>query len=320
MVRLTLLKFPMFILISIVLFLCACMNKAEGTHRTIAMNKGNHAVEMPVGKKKKLPSEEFKRYWYAGDAEITSYKLEQARYGETRNGTSVLIYVTEPFLPKKQVKADRSSPGNIPVLKLNATKKYLTGIYPYSIMSSTFYPVHDDRHAIKTSLSVQEWCGHVYSQINDREKFDFTSHSYFETEADEHLSLEKEVLENEIWTKIRINPKALPIGNLKMIPSLEYIRLRHREPRAYDATASLTKGNGTTSYTIFYPELERTLTINFASDFPYAIEDWSEEFKSGVGPNAKAMTTKATRLKSIKTVYWQQNGNDDVVLRDSLGL
>lgn len=31
--------------------------------------------------KKELPKE-FKNYWYAGEAEITSFKLEQARYGE----------------------------------------------------------------------------------------------------------------------------------------------------------------------------------------------------------------------------------------------
>ena len=87
-------------------------------------------------------SPEFKEYWYSGEAEITSYKLEQARYGELREGKAVLIFVTEPFLADKQVKANRSNPENIPVLKLNSTKKYLTGIYPYSIMSSSFYPYH----------------------------------------------------------------------------------------------------------------------------------------------------------------------------------
>ena len=30
---------------------------------------------------------------------ISSYKLEQARYGEIRNGKAVLVYVTEDFLP-----------------------------------------------------------------------------------------------------------------------------------------------------------------------------------------------------------------------------
>ena len=75
-------------------------------------------------------AEEFKKYWYNGTAEITSYKLEQARYGEIREGSAVMIYVTEPFLPEQQVKADNSHKTNIPVLKLNSTKNYITGIYP----------------------------------------------------------------------------------------------------------------------------------------------------------------------------------------------
>lgn len=269
---------------------------------------------------KKQLSEDFKKYWYAGKAEITSYTLEQARYGEIRDGKSVLIYVTEPFLPEKQVKADRNNPYNINVLKLNSTKNYLTGIYPYSIMSSTFYPIHDNQHAIKTSLSMQEWCGHVYSQINNRDQFEFTSHSYFESEADQNLSLEKSVLENELWTKIRINPEDLPVGDLKIVPSLEYIRLRHKELKAYNAQANLSSQEGITTYSLSYPDLERTLTINFTTEFPYTIESWTEQFKSGFGPKAKVMTTKATKLKSLKTPYWGQNGNEDLILRDSLGL
>ena len=296
----------------------SCVDKTKAAEKEMAIN--NEPIITKATKPKKSLSEEFKKYWYGGKAEITSYKLEQARYGQIRDGHSVLIYVTEPFLPEKQVKADQNNPENVNVLKLNSTKKYLTGIYPYSVMGSTFYPVYDDQHALKTSLSVQEWCGHVYSQINNRENFEFTSHSYFESEADQQISLEKDLLENEIWTKIRINPSDLPTGNLKMIPSLEYLRLRHKEIKAQNAIASLSTEDGLTSYTITYPELERSLTINFTADFPYTIESWSEKFKSGFGPKAKQLTTRATKLKSIKTAYWGQNGNDDVVLRDSLGL
>lgn len=304
------------LLVSVTLF--SCVEKTKASNKEVALNaeETSEKVENP----KKQLSEDFKKYWYAGNAEITSYKLEQARYGEIRNGHSVLIYVTEPFLAEKQVKADRDNPSNIPILKLNATKKYLTGIYPYSVMSSTFYPVYDNQHAIKTSLSMQEWCGHMYSQINNRKQFEFMSHSYFENEADQNITLEKDLLENEIWNKIRINPNDLPIGNLKMIPSLEYTRLRHVELKAYNVKAELSTKGGVSSYTLVYPDLERSLSINFTSEFPYAIESWSEDFKSGFGPKAKIMTTKATRLKSLKTAYWGQNGNDDLILRDSLGL
>lgn len=299
-------------------FFESCVDSSKASNKESSFGSESPVVDLK--KPKKRLSEAFKSYWYSGNAEITSYKLEQARYGELRDGTAVLIYVTEPFLPEKQVKADGNNQSNVSVLKLNATKKYLTGIYPYSVMSSTFYPVHDNQHAIKTSLSMQEWCGHVYSQINNRDDFEFTSHSYFESEADQNLNLEKNMLENEIWNRIRINPKDLPTGELKIIPSLEFARLRHKELRAYDATAELTQEESLTTYTINYPELERSLAITFTTDFPFGIESWTETFKSGFGPKAKQMTTKATKLKSIKTAYWGQNSNDDVVLRDSLGL
>ncbi len=269
---------------------------------------------------KKQLSEAFKTYWYAGEAEITSYKLQQARYGETRDGEAVLIYVTEPFLPEIQVKADASHPDNVPVLKLNATKNYLTGIYPYSIMTSTFYPVHDNQHAIKVAFSSQEWCGQVYAQLNNRKQFDMMSHSYFESEADQDLKLDKTILENELWNKIRIEPAGLPTGDFDVIPSLEYIRLSHKEVKAYKASLALTHTEGVSTYEINYPELERTLKINFSTDFPYAIQGWTETATSGFGKNAKQMTSTATKMKTLKTPYWQQNGNKDLSLRDSLGL
>ncbi|MBR9854265.1 MAG: septum formation inhibitor Maf [Algicola sp.] len=303
-------------LASTFVFATSCKQEKRATEDTVETTKLETEKLLP----RNPLSNNFKKYWYAGDAEITSYQLEQARYGELRKGTAVLIYVTEPFLPNKQVKADNTDPENISVLKLNSTKKFLTGIYPYSIMNSIFYPVYDNQHALKTSLSVQEWCGHVYAQLNNRNRFEFTSHSYFESEADQALSLVKSNLENEIWTKIRINPNNLPIGDITMIPSFEFLRLAHKKVQAYNAKASLSSKEGISTYTIEYPELERKLHINFTSEFPFTIESWTEEFKSGFGPSAKLMTSSATKIKTLKTAYWGQNSNNDLILRDSLGL
>ncbi len=270
----------------------------------------NTAVE---SKKSSQPlSQEFKDYWYAGDAEISSYKLEQARYGEMREGRVVLIYVTEDFLPEMQVKADYKTEKNVPVLKLNATKNFNTGIYPYSIMQSTFYPVANNQHAIKVSSSMQEWCGHVYAQLNNKEQFNIMSHSYFQGEADETFKLDKAILENEIWNQLRINPKSLPTGNIPIIPSFEFTRLKHIDIKAYDAEAVLSES----SYTINYKNLDRTLVINFNAIFPHDILSWEETFTSG----GKTLTTKATKLKTIKSPYWQKNSNQYEVLRDTLQL
>ncbi|MCK5441302.1 MAG: septum formation inhibitor Maf [Maribacter sp.] len=307
-----------FMVILFVVLMCtigSCKENKIEDKKEIALNE-NIAIEMP----KRSLSKEFKDYWYAGDAEITSYTLEQARYGEIREGSSVLIYVTEYFVSDKQVKADRNNPSNIPVLKLNSTKNYLTGIYPYSIMSSSFYPVYDNEHALKLTFSAQEWCGQVFAQLNNREKFELKSFSYFENEGDKDIDLDKNVLENELWNKIRINPNDLPIGELKIIPSMEYVRLSHKALKAYVATVHLETSEGMSSYTISYPELERTLEINFKAIFPYTIEGWSETFKSGFGDKTRTMTSKATKIKTLKTPYWRQNGNSSLALRDTLGL
>ncbi|MFV9550676.1 septum formation inhibitor Maf [Algibacter sp. PT7-4] len=265
---------------------------------------------------KKNNSPEFKNYWYTGKAEISSYKLEQARYGKIREGHAVLVFVTEDFLPKPQVKADNQNPTNIPILKLNATKNFVTGIYPYSIMQSTFYPVVNTKHALKVSASVQEWCGHVYVQLNNREQFEINSHSYFEGEADAAFKINKTILENELWTKLRINPQSLPTGQLQIIPSLEHSRLQHLNIKAYNAHATLNAN----TYSINYPELNRTLSITFNPKFPFDILSWEDTYKSGFGTNAKVLTTKATKLKTIKLAYWEKKNLEDESLRDTLKL
>jgi len=260
------------------------------------------------------PTEEFKDYWFANQAEISSYDLEQARYGEMRKGKAVLVYVTEDFLPDVQVKADNYDKNNKHVLKLNAVKKFITGIYPYSIMQSTFYPIANNRHALKVSCSVQEWCGQVYLQLNNKQQFDVQLHSYFEGEADKIFSLDKAILENELWIQLRIDPKSLPTGDLKIIPSFEFLRLRHVPIKAYEAHAEISDS----IYSLSYPTLDRTLKINFDKAFPFEVLSWEETFKSGFGPSAKILTTKATRLKTIKSAYWTKNSNADERLRDSL--
>lgn len=307
---------------ALIVFLCVLcgMIVMLSCEENTAKSTDELALTEPV-EKESLPTKtkltkEFKDYWYAGNAEITSFKLEQARYGEMRDGTAVLVYVTEDFLPQEQVKADNYSKSNIPVLKLNATKNFNTGIYPYSIMQSTFFPVANNQHLIKASASIQEWCGHVYKQLNNRKEFEVMSHSYFQSEADQNITLEKTWTENELWTKLRIDPSSLPLGDINIIPSLEYIRLSHKEIKAYLATASLDNGN----YTISYPDLNRSLSISFNTNFPYEILGWEETSTSGYSPSAKTLTTKATKLESIKSAYWGRNSNTDEGLRTVLKL
>ncbi|OAB78928.1 septum formation inhibitor Maf [Cochleicola gelatinilyticus] len=267
----------------------------------------------------RMLSQQFKEYWFSGTAELTSYQLSIERYGELREGTAMTIFVTEDFLPNIQVKANRSNDTTMPVLKVNKTKNFLTGIYPYSIMSSTFSPLTQEQHAIKISTSVQEWCGQTYMQLNNRDQYEIITHSYFEGEADQEKTLPKTWLENEFWNRIRINPEELPTGDITVIPAFDFTRMYHKELKAYKAFAALRQGDSITNFTINYSELQRQLSISFNNKFPYEIERWEET--NGINPNdTTRLKTTAIKMKRIKTPYWQQNSNKDIVLRDSLNL
>ena len=125
-------------------------------------------------------SDSFKTYWFDGTAEISSFKLTQSRYGEAREGSAVLIYVTEDFLRNEQVKANKKSKQSKTVLKLNRTKNFITGIYPYSIMNSSFTYLEEKKSLAKITTSIQEWCGQAYLQLNKKNNLNIESHSYFE--------------------------------------------------------------------------------------------------------------------------------------------
>ncbi|UAM96711.1 septum formation inhibitor Maf [Polaribacter litorisediminis] len=258
----------------------------------------------------------FNNYWYAGKAEITSYQLSQVRYGEIHQGIAVNIFVTEDFLPEKQVKADAPSKKNIPILKLNSTKKFTTGIYPYSLMNSTFSPIDIRQQAIKISFSAQEWCGNTFVQLNNTSNFKIDFYSYFESNSDRNITLSKDILENEIWTQIRISPTNLPTGKLQIIPSFEYLSLHHKKFTAYEAIAALEVTDHFIVYSIKYPILKRTLIIKATKEFPYTIESWEETISS----RGKMLTTKAAKIKTIQSAYWSKNRVSDIEERKELGL
>ena len=244
----------------------------------------------------------FKNHWFDGFAEINSYELTQSRYGQQRKGKAVLIFVTEDFLAKEQVKANQKSKTTIPVLKSNRTKSFLTGIYPYSIMSSSFSSLRKKHPLIKTVASIQEWCGQSYLQLNAGKKENtLVSHSYFEGEADQKLTLPKTFSEDELWNLIRFNPKNLPVGEFNLLPSLEIIRLNHIEAKTVKATASLKVG----SYTLYIPSLQRSLSIRFDQNFPYTIEGWEEKYDH----KGEQYTSTAKRIHTERRQYWQENNN-----------
>lgn len=287
----------------------------------------------PAGNGQQLPQspppvENFGDYWYQGSGELTRYELRQVRYGEVHSGDAVLVFVTEDFLKDRQVKYERGSREQaVSVLKLNATRKFYTGIYPYSIMTSVFTPVSAMDHSLKMSFSAQEWCGQAFMQLNYRGgNYQGVLHSYFQDEADQAFTLPDTRLEDELWTRIRLNPKALPTGEISLFPGAHYIRMRHQPLEPQQAFASLSSAADPALsdkplqvYRIEYRSIERVLEIKFEAEFPFAIVAWEETYPSGYG-DSRMLTTSAVRTHTLNAPYWSLNSVADSLYRKQLGL
>ena len=272
----------------------------------------------------------FSQYWYSNKAELTHYDLDQARYGEMRKGDAVLIFVTEDFLKDKQVKYEFGDKDNaLPVLKLNFTRTFYTGIYPYSVMTSIFTPVDYANNAtMKVTASMQEWCGHSFLQLNNRgNNDDIQLRSYFQSEGDQEFQIDTSLLEDEVWTRIRLNPQTLPTGDIEIIPGTQFARFRHFKLQAERATATLKttedpnlSDSDIQIYTLNYKNIKRRLSIKFEKAFPHHILAWEEATMSGFGKNAKMLTTTAVRTKSLMLDYWRKNKISDAHFCEELGL
>lgn len=271
----------------------------------------------------------FGEYWYQGKAELNSYTLEQYRYGEKREGEAVLIFVTEDFSREKQVKLDNPQANEQDaqkVLKLNLTKKFVTGIYPYSMMLSVFTPVYDAVPSVKVTASSQEWCGHTFTQLNRQGgKYNAQLRSYFEKESDQQLTLDA-MPEDNLWTLLRLDPKQIPTGDIKLIPALLDQRMTHEKLEEEEANIQIIAavdsmgGFATQDLNVLevkYKDYPRALRIFYTSAFPYEIAGW-EEIRTN--RNGEKETSRATRKAKLITDYWTKNSTTDEPLRQNLKL
>lgn len=272
----------------------------------------------------------FSEYWYQGKAELSSFELEQARYGSVHNGTAVMVFVTEDFSKSKLHKLNypvQNPKDAVSVLKLNFTRDFQTGIYPYKMMQSIFNPVGSGESCLKSTTSIQEWCGHVFSQLNYQEKsksYQAEIFSYFDGEGEQDFNLDEVFLEDEIWNRIRISPSELPTGDFSILPSSVIVRLKHQDLKPQQASASLEKGqdlNGNPAM-VYSLKLKdgRSLEVHFQEEFPHRIESWEEKYVSGYGSGAKMLSSKAKRKKTILLDYWNYNSPEHKALLKDLDI
>jgi len=285
----------------------------------IANCSPQHAQKLPP------PSEQFAKYWLSGKAELNRYELTQARYGNLNRGEMVLIMVTEPFKSDTQVKSEITpGVGDELVLKAQSMRKFVTGIYDYTMTSTSFKPIAPMAKALKITSTSVEWCGQTFLQMNlAGAAYKVQSRSYFEAEADDDFRIANASSEDEIWQQIRIAPDQLPTGIVTLIPSHVSSRLRHKKIKAEVATASLVKSDAKhQQYRLVYapgtPD-ERSVEYVFETEFPHRIVTYSEEYLDGFVKPRRLKTT-AKLKKQILLEYWRTHDPEHEKLRRDFGI
>lgn len=271
--------------------------------------------------RKNVDKQKFGRYWYQGKAEINAFDLVQYRYGDAREGEAVLIFVTEEFSRKKHVKIDdheRAGRDKENVLKMNMTKEFITGIYPYNMMLSVFSPVYSETSAMKITASSQEWCGQSFTQMNLRgNSYKGRLYSYFEEEGDVDFSV-KALAEDHLWNLIRIGPEHIPLGEVDLVPGLLEQRFSHAPISAEKALIRIKRVDSTyDELEVDYVHYNRLLKIQYEREFPYQIFSF-EEIR--ILDDGTQEISHAQR-KSVRQIdYWSKNRLGDSRLRRELRL
>ncbi len=270
----------------------------------------------------------FWAHWGDGRAEVDHYALRTPRYGEIRQGTAILVYVTEDFTDAQRVKSDGGHPDEYPVWKLNDVRHFQTGVYDYEVMTSTFLRLDGAGpigQPVKVTTSVQEWCGHAWAQLLPRPAgLEWTQHSYFDGEGDEArtLSLPADGLVADAlpllvrgWVGALVEPGGA--RELPGLPTLLDTRFSHRRPQwsaarieADPGLATVTVPAGTFAVHAVSATLGGiTTTWQVESAPPHRIVAWS-----------RTDGEQAELVASQRLAYWQLHGEADTAALSALGL
>lgn len=276
---------------------------------------------------------EFWAWWGDGKAEVSSYSLTQPRYGALHEGTATLIFVTEDFSWSERVKADpgQHPPADIrPVLKLNATRDFVTGVYAYHVMTSVFSRVDggdgmDALEPIKLTFSAQEWCGMVYDEwVMSSGSVRQSSATYFDsdTRAPADMAVPSDVLYGDAVPVLArgLRGEWLAPGESRefsYLPTALDLRFAHTAPAV--GTAKVSRG--------------ATRTEREAPAGRFEVETWTVEtggvtstwFVEALWPHRIIAweTSKGERAAlrgSDRLPYWTMNQPSDQGARARVGL
>ena len=261
-------------------------------------------------------------HWSDGKAELSGYELIQPRYGELRRGEAVLIFVTEPFSKSKAVKVNQWNPNDsdqFTALKLNFVRKFQTGIYDYSVMTSVFTDPARAFAPVKVTFSSQEWCGHVFEEARFGDDARVDINSYFEGETTD-LTLPVTAAEDALFITLRglaATDLAAEPTALVALPSALDRRLLHKPAVpapisirwSAPGTTTVPAGTFTTRTATWNRGLGGECSADLEVAYPHRIIGW------------RCSDGEVGKLKgSERIAYWQTNKEGDEARLKGLGL
>lgn len=276
-------------------------------------------------------ADSFYQLWSDGNGEVNSYEIVEERYGEPRKGHAVLVFAAEELDRNTYVKVesdDTPQEDRMYVIKLNHLRKFPTGIYDYSAMTTVFSVAgshlgHHPFQAVRVVHSTQEWCGQVFHRVDLTARgWEEELRSYFQSEGDIErvLPAAGTDLEDNLWIWAReLGGPVLAPGESKemeLYPSLWELRKIHRSLDS--GTVSVTKGKARpydalgsvhSAFPWSFTVAGRALTIYVEAEGAHRILGW-EDSRGGRG----------RLVASERLPYWQLHDNDDAEVRSRFGL
>ncbi len=261
--------------------------------------------------------------WGDGQGELTGYQLAQPRYGELRQGTVVLVVVTETLDSDELVKSDQNQ--GTAVLKLNEARDFRTGLYDYNGMLTAWLPLDGSGPRglpVRARFSLQEWCGHAFEDLRvlgGGTSMRSTVDSYFQGESGAHtLDLASGALVADVMPVLvrDLTGELVAPGtsrSVAWVPGSLERRLLHRAlaavPATLSRTAETTLMDGTLGHITSVETAGGTWAWHVASDSAHSLVGWT-------GPDGE----RAVRTGTVRRAYWQDHGEGAEVLRKDLGI
>jgi hypothetical protein len=248
--------------------------------RATVYQKDPAAVPVPA---LSVPPEQFSAYWQRDQSEETAYDFQINNDHVNKPVTlvfSAIDFRTDAHQPARTAE-DRTR--SVRVLACQ-----LISPFPDSVGNRQEVQVFTPVNRSEFLETIQVYA--ALQTTNDRyaQRLDYQTGQFVLSRQQEDkqrmlpdYKLEKTLLEDELWTRIRLNPAKLPIGHIRLLPSLTT-----RQGRLWAEKAIATRADsgsvafsrpGLQAYSVRFDKSGRTLTIWYARDFPHRIAGWEDQ-------------------------------------------